>query len=117
MQQMVLSLITNADVINIVLPPLRDRREDVVLLAEHFLKRQAKQSGQSPRELSNEALDIFLRYSWPGHVREIENEIMRACALSSDIIRPEHLSRNRGGTGLQGERRSSLSWDALRLLA
>ena len=80
------------NVINIVLPPLRERREDVPLLAEHFLKQQAKQSGQGPRDLSDEALDLFLRYDWPGNIRELENEIMRASALSKDEIRPEHLS-------------------------
>jgi transcriptional regulator with PAS, ATPase and Fis domain len=82
------------NVINILLPPLRERSEDVLLLAEHFLKRQAKQSGSSPRELSNEVIDIFTRYPWPGNIREMENEVMRSCALSADVVRPEHLSRN-----------------------
>ncbi len=81
------------NVINIVLPPLRERREDVPLLAEHFLERQARQAGGEPRRLSPEALDLFLRYHWPGNIREIENEIMRASALSQDVISPEHLSR------------------------
>ena len=82
------------NVINIILPPLRERREDVPLLAEHFLRRQAQQAGQAPRTLSNEALELFLRYPWPGNIREMENEVMRASALSKDVIRPEHLSRN-----------------------
>jgi transcriptional regulator with GAF, ATPase, and Fis domain len=81
------------NVINVVLPALRERREDVPLLAEHFLKEQAKQPGQGPRTITNEALDLFLRYDWPGNIRELENEIMRASALSSDEIRPEHLNR------------------------
>ena len=82
------------NVINILLPPLRDRREDIPLLTEHFLKRQAKQSGNSPRTIANEVMDMFLRYHWPGNIRELENEIMRASALSKDAIRLEHLSRN-----------------------
>jgi transcriptional regulator with GAF, ATPase, and Fis domain len=82
------------NVINIVLPPLRERKEDVPLLVEHFLQREAKQSGQPPRAITNEALDVLLRYDWPGNVREIENEIMRACALSQESIKPEHLSKN-----------------------
>lgn len=82
------------NVINILLPPLRDRREDIPLLTEHFLKRQAKQSGNTPRTIANEVMDMFLRYHWPGNIRELENEIMRASALSKDAIRLEHLSRN-----------------------
>lgn len=91
------------NVINIVLPPLRKRKEDIPLLADHFLKRQAKQSGQPERTLDSEVLDIFLRYDWPGNVREIENEVLRACALSNDVIRPEHLSR----TVIEGARNAS----------
>jgi transcriptional regulator with GAF, ATPase, and Fis domain len=82
------------NVINIMLPPLRERREDVPLLAEHFLKQQTRQSGAQARSISDEALDLFLRYRWQGNIRELENEIMRASALSKDEIRPEHLSRN-----------------------
>ncbi|MBL4845638.1 MAG: sigma 54-interacting transcriptional regulator [Planctomycetes bacterium] len=81
------------NVINIMLPPLRDRREDVPLLAEHFLKQQTRQSGAGERTLSDEVLDVFLRYHWQGNIRELENEIMRASALSKDLIGPEHLSR------------------------
>ncbi len=82
------------NVINIVLPPLRERREDIPLLAEHFLARHAKQSGQPPRGRADEVVDLFLRYDWPGNIREIENEIMRASALSKDVIEPQHLSKN-----------------------
>ncbi|MGE0711525.1 MAG: sigma 54-interacting transcriptional regulator [Planctomycetota bacterium] len=82
------------NVINVLLPPLRERKEDVPLLAEHFLKQGAKQSGQGSRTLTDEALDLFLRYDWPGNIRELENEIMRASAMSKDEIRPEHLSRS-----------------------
>ena len=82
------------NVINIMLPPLRERREDVPLLAQHFLKQQTRQSGADVRSISDEALDLFLRYHWQGNIRELENEIMRASALSKDEIRPEHLSRN-----------------------
>ena len=84
------------NVINILLPPLRERREDIPLLAEHFLKQQDRQSGSgaAPRTLSDEALDLFLRYSWPGNIRELENEIMRSSALCKDLIGPEYLSKN-----------------------
>ena len=81
------------NVINVLLPPLRERKEDVPLLVEHFLSREAKQQGGPARTITDEALDMLLRYDWPGNVREMENEIMRACALSKDVIRPEHLNR------------------------
>ncbi len=81
------------NVINVQLPPLRDRKEDVPLLAEHFLAREAKQAAGPPKQITGEALDLMLRYDWPGNVREFENEIMRSSALSKDVIKPEHLSR------------------------
>ncbi|MCW8139637.1 MAG: sigma 54-interacting transcriptional regulator [Planctomycetota bacterium] len=81
------------NVINVLLPPLRERKEDVPLLAEHFLAREAKQAGSPPKAFSGEALDLMLRYDWPGNVREFENEIMRSSAMSKETIRPEHLSK------------------------
>jgi transcriptional regulator with GAF, ATPase, and Fis domain len=98
------------NVINIQLPPLRDRKEDVILLADHFLKSQAKQSGSSPRALGDDVIELFLRYDWPGNIREMENEVMRACALSNDKIGPEHLSR----TVLAGARTSPTTTEAKR---
>ena len=73
------------NVVNLRLPALRDRREDIPLLAAHFLDRMSK--GQ-PRKyaLSDEALRTMLRHDWPGNVRELENCIERACALSSGPI-------------------------------
>ncbi len=79
--------------INVLLPPLRDRREDVPLLADFFLAREAKQTGSPQRPVSAEAQDVLLRYEWPGNVRELENEMQRAHALSKGEIKPEHLSK------------------------
>jgi transcriptional regulator with PAS, ATPase and Fis domain len=79
------------NVINVQLPPLRERKEDIPMLVEFVLKRIAekKQIGQSPtdppkiaREVSPDALDLLLRYDWPGNVRELENEIERASGSS-----------------------------------
>jgi transcriptional regulator with PAS, ATPase and Fis domain len=81
------------NVINVVLPPLRERKEDVPLLAEHFLAREAKQSGHPQKLLSGEALDLLLRYDWPGNVREFENEIARASAMSKERIDASHVSK------------------------
>jgi two-component system nitrogen regulation response regulator GlnG len=60
----------------IEVPALRDRVEDVALLARHFLSR-AERTGQPPREVSEKALDLFRRYGWPGNVRQLENTVLR----------------------------------------
>lgn len=71
------------NVLALTLPPLRDRRQDIPLLAEHFLVRYAAENGMAPRQLTPEALRALLDYSWPGHVRELENVIERAVVLSN----------------------------------
>jgi two-component system, NtrC family, response regulator PilR len=77
------------NVIPIQLPPLRDRREDIALLADHFLRKLAAGLGQPPKRLSKEALRLLESHLWPGNVRELENLIERAVALSlSDLIGP-----------------------------
>jgi len=81
------------NVIQVTLPPLRDRREDIPALAEHFLGRAAAKLGRTLR-LSPDALERLLRYPWPGNVRELENELERAVALADDgrPLGPAHLS-------------------------
>jgi two-component system response regulator AtoC len=72
------------NVIPIVLPPLRDRRTDVPLLVEHFLR---KYGGGMRREVSPEALEALAAYSWPGNVRELESVIERAVLLGEgDVV-------------------------------
>jgi len=79
------------NVIQVVLPPLRDRREDIPALAEHFLARSAGKLGRR-LHLAPEALERFLRYPWPGNVRELENAIERAAILArSDSVGLEDL--------------------------
>jgi len=79
------------NVIQVVLPPLRDRREDIPALAEHFLARAAAKLGRTLR-LSPAALERVLRYPWPGNVRELENAIERAAILSrSETVEPDDL--------------------------
>jgi DNA-binding NtrC family response regulator len=73
------------NVVNLRIPPLRDRREDIVLLALHFLERSDRESG-SQHSFSDDALRTMTQYDWPGNVRELENAIERACALSSGPI-------------------------------
>ena len=73
------------NVVNLRIPPMRDRREDIGLLAMHFLERIQKETGKQ-HALSDEALRVLTEYDWPGNVRELENAIERACALSSGPI-------------------------------
>jgi DNA-binding NtrC family response regulator len=73
------------NVVALRLPPLRDRREDIPLLAAHFLNRMNRNSG-AKYTLSNDALRTMSEYAWPGNVRELENSIERACALCSGPV-------------------------------
>jgi DNA-binding NtrC family response regulator len=75
------------NVIPILLPPLRERREDIPLLAKHFLKKICIDMNRPQLELTNEAIRTLEGYGWPGNVREMENVIERAIALTeSDVI-------------------------------
>ncbi len=74
------------NVVQIKLPPLRERREDIVALAKHFLKEAEKKFETGKKELSREAKDLLLKYDWQGNVRELENAIKRACVLSNGTI-------------------------------
>jgi two-component system response regulator PilR (NtrC family) len=88
-------------VINIYLPPLRERKEDIPLLAHHFLRKYGEENNKTNLELTAEAFDLLTDYDWPGNVRELENVIERAVVLSSgpriggDLI-PEHVRSSPG---------------------
>jgi DNA-binding NtrC family response regulator len=80
------------NVISLELPPLRSRREDIPLLAAHFLKFYAEENGTEDRSLSPEAMRIIMDYEWPGNVRELENAMERGVVLStSRTISPDLL--------------------------
>jgi transcriptional regulator with PAS, ATPase and Fis domain len=80
------------NVIQLQLPPLRARTEDLLPLAEHFLARSAERAGKALRGLSETAKKLLLGYHWPGNVRELENVIERAVALCErEIVGPEDL--------------------------
>lgn len=70
------------NVVRIKMPPLRDRKEDILPLAKHFLKEAQKKFETGQKELSKEAKDFIIKYDWPGNVRELENAIKSACILS-----------------------------------
>jgi two-component system nitrogen regulation response regulator GlnG len=74
------------NVVQIKLPPLREKREDISLLAKHFLKDAEKRFETGKKELSKDAKELLLKYGWPGNVRELENAIRRACVLSNGAV-------------------------------
>jgi DNA-binding NtrC family response regulator len=74
------------NVVNLRIPPLRDRRDDIATLATHFLAQRQKEEGGVERSFSDETLRVMSEYDWPGNVRELENAIERACALSSGPV-------------------------------
>ena len=80
------------NVFPIYLPPLRERKADIPLLAEHFLTRHAAEQAKQTRRLSQAALDLLMQYHWPGNVRELENVIERALLVcDGDTILSAHL--------------------------
>jgi DNA-binding NtrC family response regulator/tetratricopeptide (TPR) repeat protein len=75
------------NIIRIHIPPLRERREEIPVLAEHFLEQSASRSGKRNISLSSEAMEAFMRYDWPGNIRQLRNEIERAVTYASDGAR------------------------------
>ena len=79
----------------IFLPDLRDRKEDIPLLAYHFLDLYAKEARKEIKGISKEAMDLLLDYAWPGNVRELENAIERAIIMAEgELITPQDLPRD-----------------------
>ena len=88
------------NVISIDLPPLRQRKEDIPLLVDFFLKKYSEENERPLRRVTPEALRPLLTYSWPGNVRELENVVERAVVLSSNPqIGPELLPDSVTGRG------------------
>ncbi len=89
------------NVITVELPPLRQRKEDIPLLVEHFVRHFAEENERPVRQITPEALRILMDYNWPGNVRELENVIERAVVLSSGTaITPDLLPDSIGGRSL-----------------
>ena len=80
------------NIIPIHLPPLRARQEDILVLAEYFLKKHSKAHDQPVRLISQKARELFMQYDWPGNVRELEYSILRAVLFAEgEVILPKHL--------------------------
>jgi len=80
------------NVFPIILPPLRERRDDILLLADCFVEKYSKKMGKDVRRISTPAINMMVAYHWPGNVRELENCIERAVLLSSEgVIQAHHL--------------------------
>ena len=87
-------LFDRLNVVSMVLPPLRERKEDIPLLAVHFLQKFSEENRKDISHISPEALEMLTQYSWPGNVRELEHTMERAVILSAHpIILPENLPR------------------------
>jgi Nif-specific regulatory protein len=96
------------NVFPIVAPPLRERKTDIMLLADHFVERYSKEHGKRIGRISVPATDMLMSYHWPGNVRELENCIERAIILSSDGVihghlLPPNLQRDASGTYADAE--------------
>src|SRR3954469_3423033 len=96
------------NVIAMPIPPLRHRRDDIPLLAEHFLQRYAARNNRRLSGFSKAAAEVMARYDWPGNVRELENTVERAVVLSrgSAIELDDLSSEVRSGTGSAGDGRT-----------
>ena len=93
-------LLFRLNVVNLKLPPLRERPGDIAALSEHFVRKYADANGVGPKSLSADAREALLKAPWPGNVRELENTLHRAVLLSSgEVIEPDAIAMP-DGTGL-----------------
>jgi DNA-binding NtrC family response regulator len=106
------------NVISLELPPLRNRKEDIPLLANHYLKYYAEENGFPPPELAPEAMRLLMDYEWPGNVRELENAMERGVVLSNgptltaDLL-PAQLRGNTYSTALLEQRPDASLFDVM----
>jgi two-component system response regulator HydG len=92
------------NVVSIMAPSLRDRRDDVPLLADYFLKLYSEKNKKSINGFSPRAMDLLMRYDWPGNIRELENAVERAVIMTrGNLIAPEELPGNLRGPDIDSE--------------
>jgi Nif-specific regulatory protein len=99
----------------IYVPPLKKRKADIVLLADHFLQKYARDNNKNVRRLSSAVIDMLMSYHWPGNVRELENCIERAVLVAEgEVVHPHHLpptlqTAEASGTAVHGNLKSLVS--------
>jgi two-component system nitrogen regulation response regulator GlnG len=98
----------------IVVPSLDEQSEDIVFLAQRFLKQANKELGKGVRSISAAAWEMLLAHSWPGNVRELQNVIRRAALLADGCVEPEHLGIRCGCPSADGRGESSLAPSSVR---
>ncbi len=88
------------NVVKVEVPPLRERPDDIPLLAAHFLEKYSRELGRNPPRLATETLEELIGYPWPGNIRELENMMERAAVLArGDIVTPDQLPREVSASG------------------
>ena len=89
------------NVISLQIPPLRERKEDIKALVQHYLEKYSTRWGEQVKEIAPEALELMMNYEWAGNVRELQNVIERAILISDgNVITPEHLPVGLSGGGI-----------------
>jgi DNA-binding NtrC family response regulator len=102
------------NVVSLHLPPLAERKDDVPLLAHHFLARYAEAQGRSIKGFSDEAMKVLINYEYPGNIRELENIVERAVVLcNQEEILAKHLPQELGQYTLKVYRQSSQQFPTL----
>ena len=98
----------------IVLPPLRERVEDIPLLVEHFLGQLRRKLGRKDLKFADRTMDLLQRYSWPGNIRELENVVESTVILSDeDVIGPQQVQRRLAALTPAPELASGMDLDAV----
>jgi len=105
------------NVISVPIPPLRDRKEDIPLLASHFLKKFNRELDRNvANSLDKDVIDLFMQHSWPGNIRELENVIQRAIVLCEDKITPNDLPGYLGYAEPKASVNESISLKSLKIV-
>jgi two-component system response regulator AtoC len=101
------------NVVTVHLPPLRERRDAIPLLVDHFLHKNNEQYNKDVKQLAHETMSVFQKYAWPGNVRELENMVRRMVVLGNEQAVIEEINRNHAGVSRIDENADSLDLEAL----
>jgi two-component system response regulator AtoC len=101
------------NVVTVHLPPLRDRRDGIPLLVDHFLQKNNEQYRKSVKQLSPETMAVFMQYNWPGNVRELENMVRRMVVLANEQAVLDEISLRGGAEARSPEPADSADLEAL----